>query len=173
MNYATLNPGQYRFLVRVGEDTLSPAASLEFTILPPVWATSWFRAVLALLAGLIAYALHRYRVRHILALELVRTRIAADLHDDIGASLSQIAILSEVARKRLNGVGGLVVEPLEEIAAISAEVVDSMSDMVWAIEPQTRSAQRSHLSCPARLWRYARLARHRIGVSHSRGRSAA
>jgi len=66
----------------------------------------------------------------------VRTRIAADLHDGIGASLSQIAILSEVVRSRPNGGGPQAGGPLAEIAAISGEVMDSISDMVWAIDPK-------------------------------------
>jgi signal transduction histidine kinase len=64
----------------------------------------------------------------------VRTRIATDLHDDIGASLSQIAILSEVAQ-RGGGNGAPNGSPLAEIAGISRELVDSMSDIVWAINP--------------------------------------
>jgi signal transduction histidine kinase len=80
-------------------------------------------------------------VARLLEIERVRTRIAADLHDDIGASLSQIAILSEVARGRLDGLGHQLGAPLTEIIAISAEVMDSMSDMVWAINPK-----RDHVS---------------------------
>jgi signal transduction histidine kinase len=71
----------------------------------------------------------------------VRTRIATDLHDDIGSSLSKIAILSEVVRQK-NGIGGNGAEvngknePLEIIANTSREMVDSMSDIVWAINPE-------------------------------------
>jgi signal transduction histidine kinase len=54
------------------------------------------------------------------------------LHDDIGSSLSQIAILSELARKKLapSGTGAL-----DQIADVSRELVDSMSDIVWATDP--------------------------------------
>ena len=48
------------------------------------------------------YWLHHYRVTRLLELERVRTRIATDLHDDIGSSLSQIAILSEVANRQVD-----------------------------------------------------------------------
>jgi signal transduction histidine kinase len=80
----------------------------------------------------IAVSLYRYRVAHLLALERVRTRIASDLHDDIGSSLSQIAILSEVARLGRGPEPGL----LSEIAAMSRELIDSMSDIVWTIKPE-------------------------------------
>jgi signal transduction histidine kinase len=66
-------------------------------------------------------------------------RIATDLHDDIGSSLSQIAVLSEVARQR--GAGGIADEPVDRIGTLSRELLDSISDIVWAIQPQ-----KDHLS---------------------------
>jgi signal transduction histidine kinase len=83
------------------------------------------------------YALYRYRIEQIIKLERVRTRIATDLHDDIGSSLSKIAILSEVVRQKTKGNGAS--EPLEIIANTSREMVDSMSDIVWAINPERDS----------------------------------
>jgi len=71
----------------------------------------------------------------LMKLEGVRARISADLHDDIGASLSQIAVLSEVARTHLNDPE-LAAGPLSEITSISREVMDSMGDMVWVISPK-------------------------------------
>ncbi len=68
-------------------------------------------------------------------LEQVRRRIAADLHDDIGSSLTQISIYSEVLQQRVDKSNEKVVEPLEFIAASSRELVDAMSDIVWAINP--------------------------------------
>jgi signal transduction histidine kinase len=67
-------------------------------------------------------------------MERVRTRIASDLHDDIGSSLSQIAILSEVARTSAVD-NPHVAQPLERIARLSRESVDAMGDIVWAIDP--------------------------------------
>jgi signal transduction histidine kinase len=69
-------------------------------------------------------------------LEQVRRRIATDLHDDIGSSLTQISILSEVLRQRVDASEVAVAEPLSMIADSSRELVDSMSDIVWAINPQ-------------------------------------
>jgi signal transduction histidine kinase len=63
-------------------------------------------------------------------------RIATDLHDDIGSSLSQIAILSEVARQQMGRGDMRATEPLSMIASASRELVDSMSDIVWAINPR-------------------------------------
>ncbi len=101
VNYAALEPGDYHFLVKAvnSEDQASESpAEIDFVVLPPFWRSWWFEALaLACLASLVLAA-HRYRVAQAVTLERMRTAIATDLHDDIGASLSQIAVLSEVAR---------------------------------------------------------------------------
>ena len=81
--------------------------------------------------------LYRYRVAQLVAIERVRTRIATDLHDDIGASLSQIAILSELARGEADVSPGTA-NTLDRIATTSRELVESMGDIVWAINPEAR-----------------------------------
>lgn len=80
--------------------------------------------------------LRRSREERIAEIERVRRRIAADLHDDIGSSLTQISILSEVVRQRMGESEGSVAGPLSYIARASSELIDSMSDIVWAINPQ-------------------------------------
>lgn len=147
VTFANLSPGSYRFLVRAinadGVSSTNPA-TVSFTVIPPVWRRWWFMGMVALLITALAYALYRYRLKRLIELERVRTRIATDLHDDIGASLSKIAILSEVVHQRVAPVAPNSQEinkPLEEIAETSRELVDSMSDIVWAINPQ-----RDHLN---------------------------
>ena len=110
------------------------AAGDGAAVLRPVWQRWWFLLLVALAIGAAIYAVYRYRIAQVIKLERVRTRIATDLHDDIGSSLSQIAILSEVVRQKV-GAGGAG-EPLNMIAETSREMVDAMSDIVWAINPQ-------------------------------------
>ena len=74
-------------------------ASLAFTILRPVWLRWWFLTLAALALGQMAYVVYRYRVTRLLEMANMRTRIATDLHDDIGANLTRIALLSEVAKQ--------------------------------------------------------------------------
>jgi PAS domain S-box-containing protein len=81
-------------------------------------------------------ALRRSREERIAEIERVRRRIAADLHDDIGSSLTQISILSEVVQQRVGDPGFSISGPLSYIARASSELIDSMSDIVWAINPQ-------------------------------------
>jgi len=74
-------------------------------------------------------------------LERVRTRIASDLHDDIGANLSLIAMLSDVARANFRYDDQRMKEWFSTIAATSRDTVDAMSDIVWAVNPR-----KDHLS---------------------------
>ena len=163
VNYANLRPGSYRFMVRAvnseGIQSERPAV-LSFTILPPFWQRWWFLTLVTMLILSLLYSLYRYRLSQLhqvnlalseakraeeklgraredrlVELQKVRTRIATDLHDDIGSSLTQIAILSEVAQQGLKG-NGASLQPLKSIATVSNELVDAMSDIVWAINPE-------------------------------------
>jgi len=80
-------------------------------------------------------ALRRTREERLRELERVRTRIAADLHDDIGSSLTKIVILSDVAQQK-SSENGAQKESLDAISEISNELVEAMSDIVWAINPK-------------------------------------
>ena len=134
--YASLRPGQYRFQVRAVNTAgvySSVPATVEFTVLAPVWQRWWFLAATGFALGWAIWAGHRYRVSRLVELEKVKTRIAADLHDDLGSNLSQIVLWSEVAQQRSTDPG--VTQPLSQIAETSRELVDSLSDIVWAINP--------------------------------------
>ncbi|MBI1764897.1 MAG: hypothetical protein HYR56_26095 [Acidobacteria bacterium] len=144
---AHLTPGSYRFLVRAvnaaGQVSSAPA-SISFTILRPFWQRWWFIAVgLALLSATAIFA-NRYHINRLLEIERVRTRIATDLHDDIGASLSRMAILSEAVKQtqgQPNGQQAQATVMLTEIADSARGLVDSMSDLVWAIDPRRDDLQ--------------------------------
>src|SRR5262249_38491712 len=96
----------------------------------------WFQALATMMIGLVGYALYRYRVARLIELERVRTRIASDLHDDIGSNLSLIAGLSDVLRQHAGRVAPQMTEQLSLIATVSHRSVDAMSDIVWAINPR-------------------------------------
>jgi signal transduction histidine kinase/sugar lactone lactonase YvrE len=153
VTYASLPPGRYSFSVRAinsdGNASVRPAA-LAFTILPPVWRRWWFLSLAALAMGVVVQAAYRYRVARLLEMANMRTRIATDLHDDIGANLTRIALLSEVAKlhyddHRARGAGVLTDAPedgpLLSISRIARESVGSMSDIVWAINPSRESSR--------------------------------
>src|SRR5207253_3601430 len=112
---------------------------ITFRVLPPLWLRWWFIALISLVVAGTVYSLYRYRVARLLEVANMRTRIATDLHDDIGANLTRISILSEVAKQRFGNGDESRANPLEAIADIARESVTSMSDIVWAIDPERDS----------------------------------
>jgi signal transduction histidine kinase len=139
VNFAKLAPGSYRFLVRAvnADGVMSErAASFAFKVLPPVWQRWWFMTIAAALIVAAAYWLYRYRLKQTIEMERMRTRIASDLHDDIGANLTKITILSEVAHHQVASNRRPDRGVLASIADISRESADSMRDIVWAINPK-------------------------------------
>ena len=138
--YARVAPGRYTFLVRaVNSDGIvsDRPASIAFTILHPIWLRWWFLTLGALALGATVHAAYRYRVARLLEMANMRTRIATDLHDDIGANLTRIALLSVVANRTRGGEPAHeAAGPLVSIASIARESVAAMSDIVWAINPK-------------------------------------
>ena len=140
-SYTNLNPGKYVFKVRAtnNDGVWSPhEASLIIIITPPFWQTWWFRTLVVLAVAALVYGVYRYRLSHILRLQNIRNRIAADLHDDIGSTLNSISVYSEVAKKDQDGK----MEALEMIGQSSRKVIDAMSDIVWTINPDNDSFEK-------------------------------
>ncbi len=140
-NYTNLNPGKYMFKVRASNNDgkWNPKeTSLIIIITPPFWQTWWFRSLVALAAVALVYGIYRYRLQQVLRLQNIRNRIAADLHDDIGSTLNSISVYSEVAKKDKAGK----TQALEMIGESSRKVIDSMSDIVWTINPDNDSFER-------------------------------
>jgi signal transduction histidine kinase len=133
VTYASLAPGDYVFEVRAidaDRTTSDTPASIRFTVLPPLWLRWWFlTGALMVFATAVSLA-YRYRVARLLEVANMRTHIATDLHDDIGANLTRIALLSEVAKRSREEA------TLETIATIARESVSAMSDIVWAVNPK-------------------------------------
>jgi signal transduction histidine kinase len=142
VQYTNLDDGSYEFEVKAMNEWgyWSEPATLAFAIRPPFWERWWFIAVMTLsIGGALAYLI-TLRVRQLLAIERLRTRIAADLHDNIGAGLTEISILSEVGTKQMarypqNGVA----EHFGKIGHISRALVDRMNDIVWLVNPKRDS----------------------------------
>jgi signal transduction histidine kinase len=101
--------------------------------------------VLATIASHIGQLIQRQRAEealcksqndHLIELQRVRRRIATDLHDDVGSSLTKIALLSETVRQKVSATNPEAGERLATLSRISNELVDTMSDIVWAINPK-------------------------------------
>lgn len=134
--FTNLDPGSYTFRVqgRNSKGVWDPAgASVLLVITPPWWGTWWFRALALLAIAGSLYALYRYRLAQQLRLARVRDRIARDLHDEIGSTLSSVALHSEVAlREGPKDTNGHA-ETLARISESTSEMMESMNDIVWAV----------------------------------------
>ncbi len=137
-HFPRLGAGRYRFEVRAmthdGAVSLRPAG-VSFRILPPIWLRAWFLALTALLLAGLAWLAMRIRVARLIAVERARTRIASDLHDDVGSSISRIGILGELARQRVQAAPVEAEEMLGEIGREALELAEATSDIVWAVDP--------------------------------------
>lgn len=134
VRYTHLGSGSYLFevLARSADGVWSTKpASISFSILPPLYARWWFVVIFlsVLLAGV--YALYRYRLARALELERTRSRIATDLHDDIGSSLTRISVLSEVAQRLPDSE-----ITLSRIGETARELIDTLGDIVWSVDPK-------------------------------------
>jgi len=150
--YTNLDPGAYTFTVQgTNHDGVwnEQGASIKITIVPPVWMTWWFRTVgvmivLAAVAGTAKYiSVRKFKKRveelerrH--ALENERKRISKDMHDELGANLTRIAILSEVSKNDMGDSTKLQTN-LEKIAETARATIDGMSEIIWAINPQNNT----------------------------------
>ncbi|MBZ0113898.1 MAG: hypothetical protein K8J08_15655 [Thermoanaerobaculia bacterium] len=109
-----------------------PAATLVFSVAHPFWRRPLFALAMIVIAiGSFSYW-HRRRVRRLLELDRVRTRVAADLHDDLGGTLSRISLLSELALRELGSGQPLI----EEVGESAREGLESMRDLIWALDPR-------------------------------------
>ncbi len=145
--YTNLRPGNYRFRVKAcnhhGYWSTSDAL-FAFSLAPHVWQTSWFYTGFALAVIGVAVGIQSYRLRwqrrilkleerHALASE--RARIARDLHDDLGANLTGIALKADLAQRQLQGSAAGAAQ-LGEIATRARALVDNMRDTIWALNPK-------------------------------------
>ncbi|HTR40327.1 MAG TPA: two-component regulator propeller domain-containing protein [Pseudomonadales bacterium] len=148
VRYTDLPPGHYRFNVTAcNEDgTWNPdGAWLDIYVLPHFWQTKTFQLVvilvlLAAIIGTVRYIstqkLHRelQALKQKEVLEGERARIARDLHDQLGANLTQVALLGELAEADKN-IPDEVESHAQQISQTARETTRSLDEIVWAVNP--------------------------------------
>jgi signal transduction histidine kinase len=140
--YANLAPGRYVLHVRGSNSDgvwSEKELAIPMVIAPPYWQTWWFRLLLIVALGLLTYAGFRYRLARLMVVEKLRLRIAQDLHDDIGSTLSGIALTSGQLIAHLSDEEQAK-KDLQELRQVAAEKADSLRDLVWTINPEKDSA---------------------------------
>ena len=153
VSYHDVPPGEYRFRVNAcnSDGHWSAAEATVALVLPPhVWETAWFRltalaASLLLVAGSVFWISQLRHRRQLLvlrqqqALERERTRIAQDIHDDLGASLTRITMLSQSALNKPESAAPA--GEVKRIYATARAMTNAMDEIVWAINPRHDSIE--------------------------------
>lgn len=140
--YTNLNPGSYNFKVMVSADNYNwsePDMKLVIYIIPPYWQTWWFILLSIAFIATIIFLIYRYRVNQLLKMERLRVRIAQDLHDELASNLSSIAMFGKIiqdtpAEEEKNPVAN---EMLNRIINLSQHSVNSIREIIWALDPKT------------------------------------
>lgn len=148
--YTRLPYGRYVFRVQArnadGPWREAPT-TFAFEVPTPLYLQGWAIvlygvAAVALVSGIVRVVSHR-RLRHALAqleqqqsLERERMRIARDMHDEIGSKLTKISFLSEHARVDAKTEGSLLAGKIESIAETSRELLQTMDEIVWVVNPR-------------------------------------
>lgn len=151
--YYDIPGGNYPFTIR-RKDNSNIKQTIFIKVRPQLWQLWWFLPsiylLISLIIGSVFYFVFLYRLRQSVQMRQVRNHIAADLHDEIGATLSGIGILSSLAQKNLNESHpsyGL----LGRINDDALSIGNTMDDIVWSINPKNDDLE----SIIARMSRYA------------------
>jgi signal transduction histidine kinase/ligand-binding sensor domain-containing protein len=147
--YSRLIAGNYQFHVEaaIGDGPWSdPPAELDFKVIPFFWQTWWFRLGVLLvftlsLIAIVRYVSHR-RLRsklraaeQLAAVERERGRIARDIHDDLGNRLTEIQLLTGLARRNCEVPQKAIIN-IHEISSAARQATDALDEIVWAINPR-------------------------------------
>jgi signal transduction histidine kinase/streptogramin lyase len=147
-SYSFVPPGRYTFhVIACNNDGIwnDTGQTMAITVMPHLWQTWWFRVMMGLLvaaaiSGAVWFDTRRRmrrkleRLEHEQAIERERARIAKDIHDDLGASLTRITLLSQSARADLEDPGRAAAN-LDRIYQTAREVTRVMDEIVWAVNP--------------------------------------
>ncbi|MBO9155308.1 histidine kinase [Chitinophaga sp. GCM10012297] len=138
ISFAGLDPGEY--LVQLAArsspgNATQTLLTMPLTVLPAWYQTWWFRTLALLFAVCAIWLVYRYRLRQLLREQQLRTKIAGDLHDEVGSSLTRIYFQADLLRMKEENAPAL-----QKIADTSRDALTTMSDMVWSIDARFDTA---------------------------------
>ena len=157
VRYPNLPPGSYRFQVKIANQT--DIATYAFTIQPIWYATWWFRLAFVLASLSLIYLIYRIMITRrieqiaqenkIIQLKAEqaqsvtkeRERIIADLHDDVGATLSSLHIYGDLAGKVWTSQPEKGKEMVDKIKEQSRDLMVRMSDIIWSMKSSGEEKQ--------------------------------
>ena len=134
--YTNLDPGSYEFAVQASFENgawSTESSNIELRIITPWYRTWWFYLLVTVVISTLVYCFYRLRIYQLQRLEGLRNRIARDLHDEIGSSISTIAIYSKIAQEQMDSLTFDKEPLLKKINDFATEIMASMNDIVWSI----------------------------------------
>ena len=164
--YNYLPPGHYTFKVRAeNADGISgeKVTTLLIRVKPVFWKTWWFVSLLTFALVGILYWIDKFRLARIRDTERVRTRIATSLTKDMSSTLSNINVLSELAKVKADRDIERTKEYIDQISENSHRMMEVMDDMIWSINPENDELQYTIL----RMKKYAATIQSKYNVEVS------
>lgn len=146
--YSYLPPGKYRFMLKMmNEEGMESPVYVPFTIkiYAPFWRTWWFYALVLLLISVLLFWYDRERMKRKETVQQMRSDIAGKLHNEVNNALSNINILSEMARIKAGKEPEKSKEFIEQIHYKSQNMMIAMDDMLWSISPENDGMQKTVL----------------------------
>jgi signal transduction histidine kinase/ligand-binding sensor domain-containing protein len=152
VRYNNLPDGHYKFNVKACNDSgiwNEDIQTVSIIIYPPFWKTWWFHALIALIVFafiiLVTKRIAQRKLRKQIAglekqreLDKDRQRISREMHDDIGAGLTRIALMSQAATQyKKTGIDNAA--ELEAIFTTSRQLMSSMSEIIWSLHPDNKN----------------------------------
>lgn len=136
VSYANLEEGSYTFKVKASNNEgiwNDQPATMTLIIHPPFWHRWWFYLLVLVFVVAIVYSFYFVREKQLKSKEQLRNKIARDLHDDIGSTLSSINIFSKLALQKVHTDQEKSGELLHKINERSEKTMEALSDIVWSI----------------------------------------
>lgn len=135
--YTNLKPGKYRFVVDAAYkgNWLGYNRIVCFEIRQVFWKTGWFAALVLLFVAAAFFDLYLNRKRYREKQKRIRLKIASDLHDDMGSTLSSISIMSDLLQSEPDNKS-TGEEMIRKIGENAKNMLESMDDIIWAVNPQ-------------------------------------
>jgi ligand-binding sensor domain-containing protein len=142
-NYTNLAPGKYQLKMKASNSNgnWTKPISISINIKPPFYKTWWFITLCMLALASIIYYFVQQRINRIKEKFALRNKIASDLHDEIGSTLTSISILSKVSQQAMDLQPAQAKEMLAQISSQSKTIQQNMSDIVWSIRPDNEKIE--------------------------------
>lgn len=149
-DFRSLPHGNYILQIKARGQSLAWTSPINypFTILPPWWLTWWFKLIVVIAAlafiFIIVRFIYNYQLRKQrtlmekqLAIQMERQRISSEMHDDIGAGLSGVRLLTEMTKNKLKD--NEVTSDIDKIYQSVGDVSAKMKEVIWSLNSENDS----------------------------------